>query len=350
MPPHPFLHRGRRPVALAATAALLGTSAAYAVGVIGGPAEAPRAANDPIVLIDDDGGRAMFTMLNMGPGATAQSCIAVTNGSPVPVDVALHARRAGDIDPHIRLDVDRGTGKAAGSSACDGFAAGERVWTGPLDSFPAPGDAGVRDGTMAAGATRVYRYTATLSTDDAAQGRASDVTFTFIGTGEPPVPTPTPTASPAATPTPVAPADVPVEIPTAPGETCSTYYLGSTVKRTVKVAVRVRAQIEVTQVGRGTAQERLRFAVKLTNLKGKVLTVKGYANVTFKRNGKTIARTKKRPFVVLMKTSAFRTGRNKVSVEIRNRHGKRTRGTFVLNLGKALLDQQTVCVIKKETR
>jgi hypothetical protein len=332
MTPHPLLSRGRRPAALVATAALLGTSAAYAAGVIGGQAKAPRTATDPIVLVDDDGGRAMFTMLNMGPGATASSCIAVTNSSPVAVDLALHARRSGDIDPHLHLDVDRGTGKATDSSSCDGFVASERVWSGQLAAFPAPSAEGVRDGRMAAGATRVYRYTATLADDNTAQARSSNVTFTFSGTGEPPQPTP---------------ADVPVEIPTTPGEVCSTYYLGSTVKRTVKASKTVRARIEITQVGRGTANERLRFAVKLVNRKGKTITVKGWANVTFKRNGKVIGRTKKRPFSVLMKTSAFRTGRNRLSVEIRNRHGQRTRGRFTLDLGKALLGQSTVCVIKR---
>jgi hypothetical protein len=344
MPPHPFLQRARRPAALAAAAALLGTSAAYATGVIGEPAKAPRAATESIVLVDDDAGRAMFTMVDMGPGASASSCIAITNSSPVPVDLALHARHSGALDPHLRLDVDRGTGKAAGSSACDGFAPQASVWSGQLASFPAPAEAGVKDGTMPAGATRVYRYTATLSSDDAAQGRASDVTFTFSGTGEPPVPTPTATAAPTATPAP--PADVPVEIPTKPGEVCSTYYLDAVVKRTVKAAARVRADIEITQVGRGTAEERLRFSVKLKNLAGKLLTVKGWANVTFKRNGKVVGRTKKRPFEVLMKTSTFRTGTNKVAVEIKNRHGKTTRGSFRLNLGKALLGTDTVCVIK----
>jgi hypothetical protein len=345
---HTFLSRARRPAAVAVSAALLGASMTYAAGIVGQPAdpqETAAAAAAGIRLVDDDGDKPMFTLPGMAPGETASSCIAVTNGGSVPVEVALHARKAGNLDQYIGLAVERGAGKASGSLACTGFASRGQVWSGSLADFPSTSQAGVKDGTLDAGATRVYRYTATLSADNAAQARTSNVAFTFSGTGEPPAPVATPTAAPTPVATPVPEVEL-IPIETKPGETCITYHLqGGQVMKKVKVTKRIGAQLKIRQIAPGTAKERLTLQVSLKNWRGRTLFSKAWAKVTFRRNGKVIGRPKRRPFKVAMKPSALRTGDNRLNILIRNRHGKSSRAKFVLTVGKALRGTETVCFI-----
>jgi outer membrane biosynthesis protein TonB len=378
MPLEHVLHRARRPLALAASTVLLGTSIAYATGEVGSPksASSVTTAAAGVQLVDDDGDRPMFDLPAMAPGETASSCIAVTNTSTVPVELRLHTARTGTLQSFMRLDVERGTQKSATSKSCDGFQPTATVWSGALNEFPAPGQAGVADGSLAAGARRVYRYTASVIDDNAAQDRSANVSFSFSGTGEPPaepaapaapepapVPQPDPAPAPAASPAPPAPApaapaaptpavvpapEVPVPVITAPGEACTTYTMPEPVARTVAVTRRVRAQLTVTQTGRGTRRERLRVNVALKNAQGKTLINRGWANVTIKRNGRLVARATRRPFTALLKPSAFRTGGNRVQVLIRNRHGRTTRATFRLVVGKQRLGTRVSCVIAGE--
>jgi hypothetical protein len=303
----------------------------------------------------------------MAPGQTASSCIAVTNTSPVPVDLRLHTRRTGTLDRFIRLDVERGSRTSAISNSCDGFEPAAMVWSGSLDQFPSEGAPGVPDGALPAGARRVYRYTASVVDDNAAQDRSASVSFSFSGTGEPPVepappaeplPEPQPQAEPVPAPAPApapqaaaaAPAAaVPVPIVTAPGQTCTTYYMARPAQRTVAITGRVSAALTVSQIGRGTRNERLRLSVALKTAGGKTLINRGWANVTILRNGKRVAQSRKRPFTVLLKPGTFRTGVNRIQVVIRNRHGLKTRATFRLNLGKVRVGTQTSCVIAGDT-
>jgi hypothetical protein len=337
---HTASRRARRALAIAAGTGLLGGSIAYATGVVGEPSPAPRASTSPISLVDNDGGRPLFSLANMSPGDTATSCIAVTNESPVPVDVALHAAPTGTLDGYLGLTVERGTASAPQPGSCAGFSKEAGVWTGTLADFPRPGQAGVADTALGAGATRIYRYTATLRDigGNAAQGRTSTVSFAFSGTGEPPVPAPTATPAP--------PADVPILIDTKPGEVCTTYFLeGGQVQRTVRLRKRVNATLAIRQVGKGAAQ-RLQLSTALKTSTGKTLINKGWANVTYTQNGKKIATTKKRPFRVNVKPSSLKTGTNTLGVLVRDRHGKKTKASFRLDISKALLNNRTVCVFR----
>jgi hypothetical protein len=377
MPLETFRHRARRPFAVAASTVLLGTSIAYAAGDVGRPktpSDVTAAAAGAISLADDDGGRPMFDLPAMGPGQTTSSCIAVTNTSPVPVDLRLHTRRTGTLDRFMRLDVERGARTSAAFNSCDGFEPAAMVWSGSLDEFPSEGAAGVADGALAAGARRVYRFTASVVDDNAAQDRSANVSFSFSGTGEPPVepvapaepqpqplPEPQPQAEPvpapapvpqpaAAAPAPAAPAaEAPVPLVTAPGQTCTTYSMARPVQRTVAITGRVRAALRISQIGRGTRNERLRLNVALKTAGGKTLINRGWANVTILRNGKLVAQARKRPFTALLKPGTFRTGVNRVQIVIRNRHGQTTRATFRLNLGTVRVGTQTSCVIAGDT-
>ncbi len=138
-----------------------------------------------VVLVDDDSGSAMFSVSGMAGGDTAAECIAVTyNGSITPSDVVLYVA-AGDLsgtglDDYLNLTVERGTGGSFGD--CTGFS-GTSIYSGTLDGFTAASTdfaSGAGLWTAAApGDSRVYRFTATLQDDNAAQSLNATVTFTW---------------------------------------------------------------------------------------------------------------------------------------------------------------------------
>jgi hypothetical protein len=329
-----------RALAIALSAGLLGGSIAYATGSVGSPAPRATSGANAIHLSDSDGDRPLFSLAAMAPGQSASGCIAVTNDSPVPVDVALNGAATGSLGGFLGLQVERGGGTQAVNGACDGFIREADVYSGSLADFPARGTLGVADGTMAAGATRVYRYTTSLGTDGAAQGLSSNVSFDFSGTGEPPAHKPAPGP---------APADVPIEIATKPGEVCTTYFLqGGRMQRSVKLSRRVKALLVISKVGTGRKQ-RLRLSTSLKTAAGKVLINRGWASVTYLRNGRRIAVAKRRPFGVNIRPSSLRTGTNRLKVMVRDRHRKVIRATFRLISTKALLRNQTVCVFRAAT-
>jgi hypothetical protein len=139
-----------------------------------------------VVLVDDDTGSAMFSVSNMKPGDSSQTCIQVTyNGTVVPADVVEYVS-AGDLsgtglDDYLNLTIERGTGGSFGD--CTGFSAENTDYSGTLDGFAAAStDFASGAGTWAPaaqGEAKVYRFTVTLQDDNAAQGLNATVTFTW---------------------------------------------------------------------------------------------------------------------------------------------------------------------------
>ncbi len=139
-----------------------------------------------VVLVDDDTGSAMFSVSNMKPGDSSQTCIAVTyNGTVVPADVVEYVS-AGDLTgtglgTYLNLTIERGTGGSFGN--CTGFTAEATDYSGTLAGFAAAStDFASGAGTWAPaaqGESKVYRITATLQDDNAAQGLNATVTFTW---------------------------------------------------------------------------------------------------------------------------------------------------------------------------
>jgi hypothetical protein len=350
--------RAARVVAMAAAAALTSCAFAYAAGLVGEPAPVRQSAADPISLRDNDNDQPLFSLTNMAPGQTASACIALTNESSVPVDITLNSTVTGSLADFLDLQVERGSGDPAAPGSCAAFAKDADVWSGLLRDFPSPDQTGITDAALAAGATRVYRYTASMRDDNAAQGLASDVSFDFNGTGEPPaipaptlpevpIPTPGPGAGKAPTPAP----DRLVPIPSRPGEACSSYhFLGGRVVRTTR-RKRTRARLVISRVGRGKAQQ-LQLTTSLKGANGRKLPKKRWLRVEYWRDGKKIGMSQRRPFRVAIKPNALRTGLNKLQVRVRGRKGRtRTvKATFSLTIGKALLNGETVCVVKKQSR
>lgn len=104
-------------------------------------------------LHDNDSDAAMLELTNAGLGDFDTSCIRVTSDGTLPSDVRLSASSAGDLAPHLRVRVTRGTG-AAGFDDCAGFTADPRdyyglgggvVYDGRLSDLPSSWAGGVRD-------------------------------------------------------------------------------------------------------------------------------------------------------------------------------------------------------------
>jgi hypothetical protein len=139
-----------------------------------------------VVLVDDDTGSAMFSVSNMKPGDSSVECIEVTyNGTVVPADVVEYVD-TGDLagtglDTYLNLTIERGTGGSFGD--CTGFSSENTDYSGTLAGFAAAStDFASGAGTWAPaaqGEAKVYRFTATLQDNNAAQGLNATVTFTW---------------------------------------------------------------------------------------------------------------------------------------------------------------------------
>jgi hypothetical protein len=168
------------------TSGILVSTASYAAFT----ASTENAANawraGSITLADDDSGSALFDASDLQPGSTDEQCITVTAGGSLPATVALHAEDAAatkDLDDHLQLVVESGTGGSAGS--CVGFTREAEAFSGTLAGFVAlHGDSasGVGSWTTPGGsATKTYRIGYTLAADapDSTQGGTAGVSFVW---------------------------------------------------------------------------------------------------------------------------------------------------------------------------
>lgn len=132
-------------------------------------------------LVDDSDGSVLYDAVDLTPAAPEVRCIAVTyRGSITPASVRFYgAVTGGDgLDDYIDLVVERGSGGAFGD--CTGFRATETVYRGALAALPGTFTAG--GGSWAPATTPqevTYRFTATLRSDNAAQGLSTAATFTW---------------------------------------------------------------------------------------------------------------------------------------------------------------------------
>jgi len=139
-----------------------------------------------IALADDDARTALFNASDLQPGTSGENCITVTAGGSLPATVKLYGTDASetkDLDDHIHLVVESGTGGQFGS--CDGFSAKAKPFNGTLAEFAEDhGDhaTGVDSWTTAGGGeTRTYRIGYTLAADapDSTQGGSAAIDFVW---------------------------------------------------------------------------------------------------------------------------------------------------------------------------
>ena len=137
-----------------------------------------------VVLVDNDGGVAMFSASNMKPGDTVTGCIEVTYQGSLDAEVHLYAAlNSGTLADYLDLDIVRGDG------TCAALGTTTTVWSNGTD-----GDLGVFLGSATDYASGVdnwaptggapddtvpYEFTITLQDNNAAQGLTANVDFTW---------------------------------------------------------------------------------------------------------------------------------------------------------------------------
>ena len=180
-------------VALWGTAAGIATHAAFSDTTVDGGNTFDVGTVD---IDDDDNGQALLAMTAGSPGASDIGCITVTFRGTLPSNVRLYGTTAGTgFDQYVDLTVERGTwsGAPPAFGACTGFtpdatnyigAGAGVVYSGTLTDFPDSFAAGIVDGggTPEAWTTdesRPYRFTATVTDTNGAQGLNASQTFTW---------------------------------------------------------------------------------------------------------------------------------------------------------------------------
>jgi hypothetical protein len=144
-----------------------------------------------MAISDDDGGAAMFQIVNVTPGQSGEKCIAVTGTSSVPSTVKLYTGdlASDGLEPYVMVRVEQGTGGGF-TAGCDGFTAETtpnveaRQTLAALGAHTAWSNA-ILPWTMSAGSTtKTYKFswdfdvsTLTQTQIDALQGRAASINF-----------------------------------------------------------------------------------------------------------------------------------------------------------------------------
>ncbi len=96
-----------------------------------GTAAASTVSSGVIELVDDDGGRSLFDLSNLGPGTEQARCIEVTYaGTITPVILTMTTEATGELAPWLDVTVDEGTGGSFDD--CDDFRRSDEVFVGDL--------------------------------------------------------------------------------------------------------------------------------------------------------------------------------------------------------------------------
>jgi hypothetical protein len=131
-------------------------------------------------IVDDDGGRPLFTVPALAPGAQFLRCIQLTYRGNGDAQLRLGGSVGGDgLAKQLGLTVERGSGGGYGS--CAGFR-GTTVYDGTLADLPARPSLThqARDGDRA-----TYRFTVTAASDLQTAPLTASATFTWQATGTP---------------------------------------------------------------------------------------------------------------------------------------------------------------------
>jgi hypothetical protein len=133
-----------------------------------------------VVIADNDGGTALYTIAGAKPGSTQTSCIRVVYTGTLDANVHLYTPSVvGPLAPYVNLKIEPGTQVTPSFPSCTGFTpdAGGALFDAALSTFPTTYAAGVVDfpGATTKWATNdavVYRVTATVAAvvPDAQQG------------------------------------------------------------------------------------------------------------------------------------------------------------------------------------
>jgi len=133
-------------------------------------------------VTDDDGASVMFNVSGMKPGDTSTKCIAVNYVGSLTADVRLFGAVAGTgLASYLNTTVEIGSGGSFAS--CAGFTASSTLFSGTLASLGTTHSnfSNAMAGFVGAtnGNSRTYRFTVSLTDNNAAQGLNASATFTW---------------------------------------------------------------------------------------------------------------------------------------------------------------------------
>lgn len=145
-------------------------------------------------ITDNDAGGAMLTLTDASGGSSTSGCILVTYSGSLTSNVRLYGSTTGDIAPYLNLTVTRGTDNSPAFPTCGGSFTPDStnylgqgngvVYSGTLSAFPTNWAGGIVDAPGAVenwttSEAHAYKFTVTMSTDPAGQGKSGTATFTW---------------------------------------------------------------------------------------------------------------------------------------------------------------------------
>ena len=143
-------------------------------------------------ITDNDAGGAMVTLSDASGGSSASGCILVTYQGSLPANVRLYGFTSGNIAPYLNLTVTRGTDSSPAFPTCGGSFTPDGtdyigqgngvIYQGTLSAYPGNYAAGVVDAPSAVedwttSEAHAYKFTVTMSSDPAGQGKSGTATF-----------------------------------------------------------------------------------------------------------------------------------------------------------------------------
>jgi hypothetical protein len=133
-----------------------------------------------VAIADNDAGSALYDVSNQKPGDSVQKCIQVSYTGSLGASMKHYATGSiGAIGPYVNLTIESGTQATPSFPSCSGFSPETTLFSNTLANFASTHSSfanGLADnpGTTATkwvnGDSVVYRVTATLADNNAAQG------------------------------------------------------------------------------------------------------------------------------------------------------------------------------------
>ena len=193
---------GRRPRRFLRVA-IVGLLAVAAVnGVVGSLAALSAQTKNPsnrfstgtVIIGDNSFGFTLFTLSAADPGSSASGCIQVQSTGSVASTVHLYGSASGSLASYINLTVTRGTDSSPSYASCTNFTADGTnylgsgngvIYSGTLAAYPASYASGIVDPIASSPESwtqneqHSYKITATLQSNNAAQGLTASATFAW---------------------------------------------------------------------------------------------------------------------------------------------------------------------------
>lgn len=131
-----------------------------------------------ITLDDDDQGRSLFSVADLGPNQVQVECIRIIyTGSITPVDLSMAARVGGSgLAPYLDIEIDQGS--QGEFDDCDGFELSENVFKGTVQEL-GDGDPLELHRFLNSKDEVTYRFTVEMADVEEAVNQTASINFTW---------------------------------------------------------------------------------------------------------------------------------------------------------------------------